>query len=710
MSRDDPGIPLGSKPSIPGHLFLCGALLSLFCIPCYAGFAVQRLVQIPAEPWQQVTSLQTDSQGNLIVSAIVNPQGSSDPTISFGVVKKVSPAGTELFRVVLPGVIDSKMPLAIDGNNDIYVAGRTLAPAAFPFTHVLTTSPQSEGAFVVKVHGQDGTIAYATKWGYGNPDSIFVDLSGQVLVTASMFSPLLAPTTGAYASPPGGNLTTEMYLARLSAAGDSILFVARYGGQTSVCTTGSSCSGAAQVTQGSQIMMDAQGNIWIAGTTNTTDLPLTANALKKTCGCSQSSGDGFLAEFTGDGSRLLYATYIGTTPPNQLENAGDDAISVAVTDSAGHIWMAGTTNGSDFPVTANAVQKQLAGGIDGFLAEYDPATNKLLYATYFGGTGDDSISNIQIGADGTVIVAGQSSSTVLPVAATGFMRGNEFVTTLDSHSYLFNALTMFPNGSTGSGLALAPGGSFVISGASNVAAYVETGGSSSPSVYAVVGGAGTAVTGQIAPGELVSLYGANIGPAMPATADLRSGQAPTQLGGVQVLVDGTPAPLLYAQSDQINAIVPFGLANPTTHIVVSNGGAKSNEAILGVVMAQPDAFKLNARLWAATLNQDGSINSAGNHAKLGSIVSVFATGFGVMTPQPPDGQLITGTLPKLAAPVHVLYQGQPLEVTYAGPAPTLVAGVMQVNFRLPAFTGTSEPAFQFVVGGWPSGSFLVLVK
>ena len=50
------------------------------------------------------------------------------------------------------------------------------------------------------------------------------------------------------------------------------------------------------------------------------------------------------------------------------------------------------------------------------------------------------------------------------------------------------------------------------------------------------------------------------------------------------------------------------------------------------------------------------------------------------------------------------------EVTYAGPAPTLIAGVIQVNFRLPTFTGTSEARFQFVVGGWASGDFVVLVE
>src|SRR5690348_496853 len=72
------------------------------------------------------------------------------------------PAGTELFRVALPGVIDSTMPLAIDSHDDIYVAGRTLAPISFPFTHLPIAISQSESNFVVKLHGQDGTIVYAT--------------------------------------------------------------------------------------------------------------------------------------------------------------------------------------------------------------------------------------------------------------------------------------------------------------------------------------------------------------------------------------------------------------------------------------------------------------------------------------------------------------------------------------------------------------------
>lgn len=161
-------------------------------------------------------------------------------------------------------------------------------------------------------------------------------------------------------------------------------------------------------------MLDAQGNIWIAGTTNATDLPVTANALKKTSVCGQISGDGFLAEVTGDGSRLLYAAYIGTTPSGSLSADGSDMIVAAAEDSTGHICMVGNTNGSDFPVT---------------------------------------------GVSRNTIRQPISCSMRLTSAAAAMTTSRTFK----------------------------PGGSFVVSGASNVAAYVETGAASSPSVYAVVG-------------------------------------------------------------------------------------------------------------------------------------------------------------------------------------------------------------------------------
>ena len=617
------------------RILIWAALIASLPLPVFPGFQVQQLLQIPADPGQQIVDMKADSQGNLIVTAYVSVPDSNAPvefgSVSFGLIKKIDTAGNEIFSRILPGVWSPALHIAIDSKDDIYVVGTTGTPLAFPFTNVL--SAFGEGGFIMKLHGQDGTIAYSTSWEGNVPaDSVAVDSSGQALVTISTF--VILPTTpGAYSTPPPGrSLTAPMYLIRFSETGDRILLSARYGGLSSICYGGSACAGASEDTGGGQIILDSQGNIWVAGTTNTTDLPVTADALKKTCGCSQFAGDGFLAKFSGDGSRLLYATYFGTTSTaNVLDPNGYDRISAAAADSAGHIWFVGKTNGADLPVTANAAQMQLAGGTDGFIAEYDPATNHLLYVTYFGGSDDDSITNIQIAPDGTVIVSGHSNSSTLPGTVTGFTRGTDFVASLDPHSYAITALTRFPAGSVGMGLASTPTG-FVVSGASNVAAFLETADGNSPSIYAVMNSGGTAVTGQVAPGELISLYGANLAPVLPVVADLSSGQEPTKLGAVQVLVDGTPAPLLYAQGDQINAIMPFGLMNAVTHIIVSNGGVQSNEAFLGVHTAAPEAFKTNLRLWAAALNEDGTVNSIAHHAKLGSVVSVFATGFGYIFP------------------------------------------------------------------------------
>jgi uncharacterized protein (TIGR03437 family) len=233
-----------------------------------------------------------------------------------------------------------------------------------------------------------------------------------------------------------------------------------------------------------------------------------------------------------------------------------------------------------------------------------------------------------------------------------------------------------------------------------------------PSIHGIANSAGPALAGQVAPGEIISLYGENIGPVKPAIADLSQGQAPTSLSGVQVLVDGNPAPLLYAQSDQINAIVPFG-ANATTRIVVNKEGTSSNEAQLGVAAARPEVFQIPGGLSAA-LNQDGTVNSRSNPAERGSIVTVFGTGFGPLTPRPSDGVVLTGVVPALQQTVQVLYvpdrlalsNWQYMEVTYAGPAPTLVAGVMQVNFRLPTRSGT----LRLIVNGWPSATFELWLK
>jgi uncharacterized protein (TIGR03437 family) len=85
---------------------------------------------------------------------------------------------------------------------------------------------------------------------------------------------------------------------------------------------------------------------------------------------------------------------------------------------------------------------------------------------------------------------------------------------------------------------------------------------------------------------------------------------------------------------------------------------------------------------AAALNQDGTINSQQNTAPAGSVVAIFATGMGPASPPADDGEL-SAQLSTLEFPIIVTTRsGQALDVLYAGQAPGLVAGVVQINFRL----------------------------
>jgi len=195
-----------------------------------------------------------------------------------------------------------------------------------------------------------------------------------------------------------------------------------------------------------------------------------------------------------------------------------------------------------------------------------------------------------------------------------------------------------------------------------------------PSIFGVANSASMNATGQVSPGEIISLVGSNLGPSNPVTASLAGGQQAisSQLGGVQMLFDGVAAPLLYVSSTQINATVPFGTADRTdTKMVFHNAGASSNEALLGVVPAAPAVFVTQATNHylpvAAALNEDGSINSPTNRAAPGSIISIFATGCGALAPQPADGSVVSLPLPELEQNIDMFGPGF-IQVLYAGAA------------------------------------------
>jgi uncharacterized protein (TIGR03437 family) len=204
----------------------------------------------------------------------------------------------------------------------------------------------------------------------------------------------------------------------------------------------------------------------------------------------------------------------------------------------------------------------------------------------------------------------------------------------------------------------------------------------------------SSIVGPVSPGEIITIYGQGIGPDKLVGLQLDpSGLVGTSRSGAQVLFDGVPAPIVYAQANQVSAIVPYSphprpYGTNGTVIEIAYLGEKSNPLLLTTAQSAPGIFTLDSTGvgQGAILNQDFSINSPSNPAQRGSILSLYATGEGQTAPQGVDGKLADAPLPKPLLPVLVTIGGISTEVLYAGGAPGLVAGVMQVNARVPANT------------------------
>jgi uncharacterized protein (TIGR03437 family) len=213
----------------------------------------------------------------------------------------------------------------------------------------------------------------------------------------------------------------------------------------------------------------------------------------------------------------------------------------------------------------------------------------------------------------------------------------------------------------------------------------------------------SAQSGAVTPGKIVVLYGNNLGPAKLTGASLTSdGRIATNAGGTQVLFDGVPAPILYTSAGQLAAVVPYEVDGKLgTQVQVRNGNQSSDSVALPVWQAQPSIFSVNLTGTgpAAVINQDGlTLNSAMTPAVKGSIISIYATGEGQTTPGGIDGQIASGTLPIPKLTVTVLIDGQPADVQYAGAAPGSVAGLLQVNVRIPATAGSGDLPIEIHVG------------
>jgi uncharacterized protein (TIGR03437 family) len=198
--------------------------------------------------------------------------------------------------------------------------------------------------------------------------------------------------------------------------------------------------------------------------------------------------------------------------------------------------------------------------------------------------------------------------------------------------------------------------------------------------------------GQVAPQELITLFGTGIGPPSPASA---SQPLPTQLGGTRVLVNASAAPLLYADDGQVNASLPESIGEKgTVEIQIEVNGAVVDAVSLPITSVAASLFRRYPSMTAAAVNDDGSPNSADQPAAPGSQLTLFGTGFGALAA---DGSPLH--------PVNIYLNGKQVENLTVRQVPD-VPGLTRIAFRVPddsaAFSGPkiAEYVTVFTVSGF----------
>lgn len=204
-----------------------------------------------------------------------------------------------------------------------------------------------------------------------------------------------------------------------------------------------------------------------------------------------------------------------------------------------------------------------------------------------------------------------------------------------------------------------------------------------------VANAASGAQGSVSPGMLTLIVGSNIGPAALVAGELdpTTNLAATTLSSTQVFFNKIPAPLFYVQSGQTVAVAPYEIANlSSVSLSVLRNGVPSATFPLNVSASVPGLFSANASGTGpgAIYNQDLTYNSASNPAAAGTIIVLFGTGEGQTKPAGVDGEIATSVYPSPALPVSVTIGGQPADIIYDGAIPGQIAGLLQINARVPA--------------------------
>lgn len=303
-----------------------------------------------------------DSNGNIYIagktwsSDFPTTPGAFDDDYSYselgeipdGFVLKLNSDGTDLiYSTYLGGVgSESITDIAVDKEGYAYITGLT-SSIDFPVTEGCLDSlggrhdaTIGQGGFVCKLNVSGSSLVYSSYFFKSDPLAITADSYGNAYVTGSNYFNNFT-TPGAYDTTTSG--TSDVFVCKITPEGKKFLYATFIGGNDSADI-------------GNDIIIDAEGNAYITGYSQSSDFPVTDDAL---CSFNNGEEDIFLCKLNNTGSELLYSTYYGGTRqdiPDYI--ASDDFENIVIT---GYTWS------RDFPVTENAIDNKYSGNQDIFI-------------------------------------------------------------------------------------------------------------------------------------------------------------------------------------------------------------------------------------------------------------------------------------------------------------------------------------------------------
>jgi uncharacterized protein (TIGR03437 family) len=581
--------------------------------------------------------------------------------------------------------------------NGLYAGNVIIASAGSPTLYVpvvvVVTGVTNPSGLILS----EPSLTFAAQLGAGSPASQTLTVSSS---TAS--TPFTAVATGSTGTgvtwltiSPNGGLTTNQSI--LVSVNSNSLGVGTYAGNIAVAANGATVNVPVNLVVSNGTVITGGGNVTVSASTLAFSGVLGAAApAAQTLTVSSAAGSSsvpFTAAADSTGNWLAVSPASGTTQSNLTVSVNQTGLStgshtgsITITPTGGSVVLV--------TVTLNVVSEPTF--------SVNPPTLTFAYQAGSGNT--VSLGQLTVTASG-----GPVSFTVSPSSSGNWLS----VTPLSGSTSTTATLAVQVSPASLAASTTPYTGTITINGV-NGSTGTETVSVSLqvtnplPVVTAVLNAASFA-SGPVAPGEIVSIFGTQIGPTTAATLTLNSsGKVATSLGGVTVSFSGYLAPLVYVSSTQINAIVPYELSgNKGPFVEVTFAGQKSNEPSLQLTTSAPGLFTINGTGSGpgAILNADGSVNTQTNPATAGSIIVIYMTGEGLTTPAGVTGGVTavnaSGTGPLTPAPqlaVSVLIGGQPAQLDFAGEAPYMVAGVMQVNATVPATTRTGANSVTVQVG------------